>query len=41
MMKFIQSALNALFPSYDPTRTNLVGAIAVGVAILLIAQYAH
>lgn len=41
MKNFIQSALSALFPSYDPTRTNLVGAIVVGVAILLVAQNAY
>jgi hypothetical protein len=41
MKNFIKPLLAALFPPYDPTRTNLAGAIAVGIAILLISQYAH
>lgn len=41
MKNFVKSVLDALFPSYDPTRTNLVGAIIVGVGILLISQYAY
>ncbi|WP_299969437.1 hypothetical protein [uncultured Roseobacter sp.] len=41
-MKHVVSAvLTALFPKYDPTRTNLAGAIAVGIAILLISEYAY
>ena len=40
-MNTVKTMLAALFPSYDPTRTNLAGAIAVGVAIFLIAEYAY
>lgn len=41
MKKIVLTTLSALFPVYDPTRTNLVGAIVVGVAILLISEYAY
>ncbi|MDF1670856.1 MAG: hypothetical protein P1U83_14715 [Roseovarius sp.] len=41
MKKLIKPILAALFPSYDPTRTNLVGAIAFGIGLLLISQYAY
>lgn len=41
MKTIFKPLLEALFPSYDPARMNLAGAIAVGVLILLAAQYAH
>lgn len=40
-MKFMKIIREALFPRYDPTQTNLAGAIIVGISILLISQYAY
>ena len=32
---------NLITPTYDPTRTNVAGAIIVGLALLLYAQNAY
>lgn len=41
MRPLMQTVRKALLPAYDFARTNLVGAIATGVAILLIDNHAH
>lgn len=41
MKTFINNALKALFPTYDPARTNLAGAVIVGAIILFYAFEAH
>lgn len=41
-MKTLAKKIRAtLLPTYDPSRTNIAGAIAVGIAILLISQVAR
>ena len=41
MKNYINTIVGALFPTYDPTRTNVAGAIIVGLALLLYAQNAY